>query len=460
MTKNIILNVDSYKASHFKQYPPGTQVVSSYIESRGGKFDKSLFFGLQIFIKDWLKTPITQENIDEAEEVFTAHGDPFNREGWEYILKVHKGYLPLIINAVPEGTVVPVKNALLEVRNTDPNVPWLTSYVETALLRAVWYPTTVATLSWNIKQVVIKALEKTAEKPMDSLGFMLNDFGSRGVSSYESSAIGGLAHLVNFSGTDNIPAIMAGRKYYGCTMAGYSIPAAEHSTITSWGKSNETEAYRNMLNQFKDGKILAVVSDSYDLENAVKNIWGKELKEEVINSGARVVIRPDSGDPCTMAISTVSWLMDAFGFSTNSKGFKVLPPYVRVIYGDGINLESIKEICEGFIHYKLSVENVCFGMGGGLLQQLDRDTMKFAMKTSAVMIDGVWRDVFKDPKTDPGKASKKGVQDLYLDATGNYVTDCAKNAYKYKSRVMRCVYYDGGDRVNDTLQQIRERSVL
>jgi len=460
MTKNIILNVDSYKASHYKQYPPGTQYVSSYIESRGGKFDSTLFFGLQVFIKDWLLTPITKADIDEAEEIFKAHGEPFNREGWERVLNVHKGFLPIQIRAVAEGSVVPVKNALVEVVNSDPELPWLTSYVETALLRAVWYPTTVATLSYNIKKVVTKFLEKTADKPMESLGFMLNDFGSRGVSSYESSAIGGLAHLVNFIGTDNIPAIVAAKKYYGCSMAGFSIPAAEHSTITSWGKENESKAYRNMVNQFKDNKILAVVSDSYDLENAVKNIWGKELKDEVINSGARVVIRPDSGDPVTMAVNCVNWLIDAFGSTTNSKGFKVLPPYVRVIYGDGINLDSITDICQALTNYSLSVENICFGMGGGLLQQLDRDTMRFAMKASAIMIDGVSHDVYKDPRTDPGKQSKRGVQCLFINADGKYVTDTIHNAYLYKTKAMRLVYKDGLDFVNDTLQQIRERSTL
>ena len=145
MNTNFILNVDSYKTSHYLQYPPGATTVSSYVESRGGAFDYTVFFGLQMFIKAYLQRPITRENLEEAAALLPAHGVPFNREGWQHILDVHGGYLPLEIEAVPEGTVLPVSNVLVQVRNTDPKCYWLTSYAETSLLRAVWYPTTVAT---------------------------------------------------------------------------------------------------------------------------------------------------------------------------------------------------------------------------------------------------------------------------------------------------------------------------
>lgn len=144
---NIILNTDSYKASQWVQYPPNTTAVSSYIEARGGEFEETVFFGLQMFIKEYLTKPITQEMIDEAEMFLKAHGEPFNKEGWEYILSEHNGYLPIRITAVPEGTVVPTSNVLCQVENTDPKCFWLTSYIETSLLRAVWYPMTVATKS-------------------------------------------------------------------------------------------------------------------------------------------------------------------------------------------------------------------------------------------------------------------------------------------------------------------------
>ena len=358
MKTSIILNTDSYKASHFVQYPPGTKYVESYIESRGGEYDHTLFYGLQAFVKEYLMKPITAADIDEAEEVFTSHGEPFNRAGWERILKNHNGTLPIEINAVKEGTIVPVHNVLVTVRNTDPELPWLTSYVETALLRAIWYPTTVATISHSIKKIIADALARTGG--IEGLSFKLHDFGARGVSSLESSAIGGSAHLVNFLGTDNVPALMFARKFYNEKMPGFSIPAAEHSTITSWGKSKEIQAYANMLKQFaKPGSIVAVVSDSYDLWNAITNIWGSALKEEIIKSGATVVIRPDSGDPATVVLKSLRLLEEVFGCNTNIRGYKVLNN-VRVIQGDGINEDSIKKILATITSNGYSAENVAF----------------------------------------------------------------------------------------------------
>ena len=197
MNRNAILNVDSYKTSHYLQYPPGTTQVSSYIEARGGQFEKVVFFGLQMFIKEYLTTPIAAADIDEAKVILEAHGVPFNEAGWRYILEQHNGYLPIEIQAVPEGTVLPVQNVMAQVINTDPNCAWLTSYVETALLRAVWYPTTVATQSRYCKHIIQAYLEATADST-EGLPFKLHDFGARGVSSEESAAIGGAAHLVNF----------------------------------------------------------------------------------------------------------------------------------------------------------------------------------------------------------------------------------------------------------------------
>ncbi len=266
-TKNILLKTDSYKASHWLQYRPGTEYISSYIESRGGKWDETVFFGLQIFLKEYLTTPITQEMIDEAAEFWSAHGEPFNKDGWEYILKKHGGMLPVRIQAVPEGTVVPTSNVLVQVVNTDPKCFWLTSFLETALLRAVWYPTTVATNSYQCKKLIWNALEKSSDDPSGEIGFKLHDFGARGVSSGESAAIGGAAHLVNFLGSDTVEGILCARKYYNESMAGFSIPAAEHSTMTSWGgEEGEIDAMRNMLRNFaKPGSLVAVVSDSYDI---------------------------------------------------------------------------------------------------------------------------------------------------------------------------------------------------
>ncbi len=456
--KNIILNVDSYKASHYMQYPPGTTEVSSYIEARGGQYQDAVFFGLQMFIKEYLTKPVSHEDVDEAKAIFSAHGVPFNEAGWRNIVDKHKGYLPVEIQAVAEGTVMPVRNAMVQVVNTDPDSAWLTSYVETALLRAVWYPTTVATRSWNSRQIILRYLQETADSDA-GLDFKLHDFGARGATTEEAAAVGGAAHLVNFQGTDTISGIMAARRYYAADMAGFSIPAAEHSTITSWGSENETAAYANMLEQFSGpGKLLAVVSDSYDLWNAIDNIWGSELKESVENSGGTLIIRPDSGDPVSIVVETIERLMSRFGFSMNSKGYRVLPDYVRVIQGDGISQKTIGEILEAMKQRLQSADNIAFGMGGELLQKVNRDTMQFAMKASAAKVNGEWRDVYKDPVTDQGKRSKKGRLAVVKQSNGAIET-IREEQLGQRTNMLVAVFRNGEVLKEYSFSEVRERAM-
>jgi nicotinamide phosphoribosyltransferase len=404
---NLLLNTDSYKASHWLQYPPGTDATFFYVESRGGIYDRTVFFGLQAIVKEYLSKPITHADVDEARDLFQAHGEPFNEAGWRDIVERHGGLLPIRIRAVPEGAVVPTHQALMTIESTDAQAYWVPSYLETMLLR-IWYPVTVATISWHAKQTIRQFLERTSDDPEGQLPFKLHDFGARGVSSTESAAIGGAAHLVNFMGTDTVSGVRLAQAYYHEPMAAFSIPAAEHSTITSWGRDNEVDAYRNMLRQFaKPGALVAVVSDSYDIFNAIREHWGKTLKEEVIRSGATVVIRPDSGDPVAVVHQCLELLDEAFGHSVNGKGYKVLNN-VRVIQGDGINPTSIRAILERITSAGYATDNIAFGMGGALLQQLNRDTQKFVLKCSAARVEGHWVDVYKDPVTDKGKQSKRG----------------------------------------------------
>ena len=458
---NFILNTDSYKTSHWVQYPPNTEYVSSYIEARGtisNAFEHVLFFGLQAFLKEYLCKPISQADIDEAKTLLTAHGVPFNEAGWQHLLEKHNGYLPLRIQAVPEGRVLPTGQVLCQVVNTDPEFFWLTSYVETTLLRAIWYPTIVASLSYYCKQIIKQGLEKSADN-LDSLPFKLHDFGARGVSSLESAALGGLAHLVNFSGTDTLSAIVGASRWYGMRedMPAFSIPAAEHSTMTAWGREHEADAYANMLTQFGEkGKVMAVVSDSYDLWNAIDNIWGGKLKEQVEKMGGTLVIRPDSGDPIKVVREALQRLAVKFGTTTNRKRYKVLPDCVRLIQGDGINPTSIANIIEAVTEAGFSTENITFGMGGGLLQQVNRDTLDFAMKTSAAEVGGEWRDVYKDPITSVAKRSKKGR--LALVKNGNGFTTIREDELEQQQNLLQDVFLDGKILVEQNLTQIRERS--
>jgi nicotinamide phosphoribosyltransferase len=404
---NLCMMTDSYKVSHYKQYPPNTTNVYSYFESRGGEFPSTTFFGLQYYLKKYLTTKVTQADINEACEFFDAHFGQtgvFNRKGWEHIVNRHGGMLPVRIKAVPEGTVVPNRNVLMTIENTDPECYWLTNWLETMLVQ-VWYGSTVASQSRAMKKTLLDFLHRTGDPSL--IDFKLHDFGYRGVSSVETAGVGGAAHLVNFKGTDTVAGLVCARDYYGEPMAGFSIPAAEHSTITSWGLENEVDAFRNMLTAYPTG-LVAVVSDSKDIFAACSELWGKQLKTEVLERDGVLVVRPDSGDPPPTVVKVLQALAEAFGGEYNDKGYLVLNPKVRVIQGDGIDPAMLTKILEATTANKFSADNITFGSGGGLLQKLNRDTLKFAFKCSSVVVDGEQRDVYKDPITDTGKSSKRG----------------------------------------------------
>jgi nicotinamide phosphoribosyltransferase len=419
--ENICWLTDSYKVSHYKQYPPGTQRVYSYFESRrGSTYPETVFFGLQYFLQRYLAgAVVTQAKIYAAAELFRLHfgNRVFHRTGWETILHRHAGRLPVVVHAAPEGTVVPESNVLMTIENTDPDAYWLTNWLETLLVQ-VWYASTVATQSRAMKKVLLGNLERTGDPAL--IDFKLHDFGFRGVTCPEQAALGGAAHLVNFQGTDTVPGLLLARKFYGAEMPGFSIPAAEHSTITSWGEQHEVDAMRNMLTQYPSG-LVACVSDSFDIFRACRDYWGGVLKDEVLARDGTLVVRPDSGDPPAIVTQVLQLLWQQFGGSTNAKGYKVLHPKVRVIQGDGIDFAMLEKILAAIATAGFSADNLAFGSGGGLLQKLNRDTQKFAFKCSSVVVRGEDRDVFKRPITDPGKDSKRGRLKLVRDG-GRFVT--------------------------------------
>ena len=477
MKNSIMLNTDSYKVCMNRLYPPNTEYVYSFIEARGGKYAKTEFIGVARAVKE-LAVPITQADIDLADKIWTLHGEPFNREGWQYILDKHNGKLPIRINAAVEGLVIPTKNVLCTVENTDPKCFWLTTWVETMLLRAIWYPTTVATISWNIKQLISEYLVKSGDPA--SAVWKLHNFGSRGVSSQESAAIGGMAHLANFNGTDTIEGVLEAMDVYGGDVCGWSIAASEHSTITSWGRDGEIDAYRNMVKQYgKPGAVIACVSDSYDIYAACE-MWGTELKQDIIDSGATVVIRPDSGDPLIVLPKMLHILEKNFGAPKNDRGYKVLNN-VRIIWGDGINELSIASILRCVVDLcGYSADNIAFGMGGALLGAPQRDDISWAMKCSSVGIrevvgdtkmlgtsaryKTVWRDVYKDPITDSGKKSKRGRVTLWK--CGNeYETSVTKptrwvdNGIEWVEALV--TYFEDGEiKFTQTFEQVRANTML
>lgn len=462
-------DTDSYKHSHFLQQPKKLTHLSAYIEARWNKkgHKEIMFFGLQMFLKEYMSVQITHEMINIAERFWTRHGEPFNRAGWERIVDVHNGYMPLSIQALPEGMVIPLLVPQVQLHNTDKELAWLTTLVETALLRAVWYPSTVATKSWRIKRKIRKFLEDTCDEPEEALLFKLHDFGARGASSMESASIGGCAHIVNFMGSDTGTGIIDAMIYYNESdedMPAYSIPASEHGTITTWGEEGECAALKNLVVQF-GGKYSAFagVSDSYDLFRCVSEYWGKTLKTEIMDSGSTCVIRPDSGDPTVIPVEVVVKLGELFGYTVNKKGYKVLPKCVRVIQGDSVDEELIVIILQKLKDLGWSAENIAFGMGGALLQGVGRDDYGYAMKVNAEKFEGSdeWLPVQKRPKTDPMKASKAGRLAVYesFGIGGSTIIVCTEDKLPFgKTNLLKEVWNTGELLVNHDFESVRKRA--
>jgi nicotinamide phosphoribosyltransferase len=413
--------------------------------------------GLQYIVKaNFAGKVFTAEDIEEARQFAEKHfgGNPkcFNHAGWKSLFAKYGGVLPLRIKAVKEGSLVSAQNAIITIENTDPEFYWLTNWAETVLLE-VWYPVTVATLSRAIKQAIGEALVRTGDPSL--LPHKLHDFGFRGVSSRESAAIGGAAHLFNFLGTDNLAAVELLQQYYAADMPGVSIPASEHSTMTAWGKENEADAYENVLDNVPEG-IVACVSDSYDIYNAVRNLWGGKLRDKVMQRKGTLVIRPDSGDAVAVLEEVFNIAAEKFGYEVNRKGWKVIAPQVRFIQGDGVNYHTIQNMIFQLTRRGWSMDNWSFGMGGALLQQVNRDTLRFDLKCSAIDIDGKWHDVYKQPVTDPGKDSRAG-RFILLKQGRDFITMKVNGATPTDAEdQLETVLENGVLRRDQTLQEIRE----
>ncbi len=412
---NLILQTDSYKLNHWNQYPKDTQKVYSYFEARkGAEYPYTVFFGLQYLIKKYLVgRVVTQGDLDQAAQLALCHfgrTGVFNYEGWEHIVRHHDGHLPLRIKAVAEGTKVPVNNVMMTVENTCDKCFWLTNAVE-SLLTHVWYPSTVATLSHNTIQMIGGFLDETGDS-RDGLPFMLHDFGYRGATSDEAAAIGGAGHLVNSLGTDTLPAMELAMKYYDADLTdlAFSVPATEHSVMTSLGRQGEFKIVDQLLEEYPEG-ILSVVADSYDIYNFVDEL-GTTFKERILARDGKFVVRPDSitvqdSTPEDLVGTLLHKLGDYFGTTQNDKGFYLLNPKIGLLWGDGIDPEGIAKILVRAKNEGFSAENLVFGMGGGLLQKINRDTQRFAFKCSAQMRNSEWFDVCKEP-LDATKTSKQG----------------------------------------------------
>jgi len=443
MKNNIITLTDSYKFNHWNQYPNDTEYVYSYFEARtGAKYNKTVFFGLQYYLKEYLEGQVvTREKIENAAKLSRAHfgsDNMFNRAMWEHILNNHNGRLPITIKAVPEGTPIPINNALMTVVNTDKMCAPLTNHLET-LLSQIWAASTTATLSYEVYKLLEYYRNETGS--MDFIRFGLHDFGFRGVSSVESAGVEGAGHLINFLGTDTVKSMEVAMEYYNASLdnLAYSVPATEHSVMTSQGINGEEALFLDLLNKYPNG-ILSIVIDSYDYKRFI-NEFARKYKNEILARNGKVVFRPDSGDPNTVSLDVLNGLNDIFGSTKNSKGYLELHPKVGMLWGDGLDYDGIRSILFTMRNNGYSTNNIVFGMGGGLLQKINRDVQRFAFKSSAQCRNGVWHDIFKQP-LDSSKKSKKGILALVKDENGNYNTVKTLDIND-PNNIMQTVFHNG-----------------
>lgn len=395
-------DTDSYKFTHQPLYPKDSTNGQSYVSSRGGPFNKLCWVGLQMIIKDSLLKQLTFNQVANLVEFGKEHfGDGeymvHIERAFKKVVNEHSGWLPLRICAIPEGMMVPSHIALATVELTvdDHDLVTLPSYFE-ALLQRVWDCTTVATKSWHMRQDIYAALKKTCPTPDAFINYMLHDFGSRACGAGQEAAYATTGHLVPFRGSDTTIGIMAANLAYHIKMAGFNIPASEHSTTTSHGVGNEIQLVEQMFEFFaKPSKLFSTVIDSENWVRFIREIAPK-FKERLIESGATWVFRPDSGDPVTTPLQVIRELDKVFGHTVNSLGFKVLNN-VKCIQGDGISYIEVREILAALIAGGWCVSNIVFGMGGGLLRKHDRDLIKFSMKGCSIKRNGYWFDSYKNP---------------------------------------------------------------
>ena len=412
MRVNPLLLTDSYKLSHPEQYPPDMNMAIAYGSCRKGLFEldpRIVQYGLRYIIDNYM-VPITQADLDEAVELMSGFGlggaHPFPKELIQKVIDEHNGIWPVTIEAFPEGSIIYPHMPVYQITATDEFAP-LVTYIETMLTR-VWYPITVATIGLHARNIIHQAFIDSVD---ESFWFLedsrVHDFGARGCTTHEQAMLGGSAHGLHFTGSDNLEALRYVRQQ-DPSFTFTSIPATEHSVMTSW--RSEEEALENMLNHYP-GKVFATVADSYNYDNYINNIVPKYAKR-VIETNSTLVVRPDSGDPIRCVVDALKALAKVFPTYKNSKGYRVIE-HAAVIQGDGIDLRIMGQILEAVLDNGFSAQNVAFGLGAGLLHKHNRDTLSFATKLCFARFGKNSRTIQKRPATDKKKSSLPGPFGVY-----------------------------------------------
>ena len=476
---------DFYKTDHRRQYPEGTTLVYSNFCPRSNKYapgqsDKVVVFGTQYLTKEYL---IDRWNEDffhrDHDEIVSEYKSLMDRclgpdaVSVEHISALHKlGYLPIEVKALPEGTLSPIGVPVLTIKNTLPEFFWITNFLETLISDVLWKPMTSATTAWQYRKEFERHAELTGS-PKDFIGWQGHDFSMRGMSGIEDACMSGGAHLLSFNGTDTIPAIKWLEEYYNTEeLIGGSVPATEHSIMSMGGNENEIDTFRRLITKTYPSGIISIVSDTWDFWKVITE-YLPALKEEILARDGRVVIRPDSGDPADIICGAdrhkdypdgtkwtqAEWkgayelLWDIFGGTINDKGYKVLNPKVGMIYGDSITLERQKDILARLEAKGFCASNLVLGIGSYTYSYVTRDCYGFALKATYGEINGVGKEIFKDPKTDTGM--KKSAKGLLCVKDGVLKDQCTWE--EEKTGDLQTIFYNGKLLKDESLSDIRKR---
>ena len=475
-----IFYTDFYKTDHRRQYPKGTTKIYSNFTARQSRIpgvDHVVVFGVQYFLRDFLARRFSQSFFNrKQEEVLKEYQDVMDKSlgagaiTTEHLAQLHDlGYLPLLIKALPEGTICPIKTPILTITNTHTDFFWLPNFMETILSNVLWHPITSATIAFEYRKILEAFAKKTSDMP-EFVKWQGHDFSMRGHTSFESSLVSGAAHLLSFTGTDTIPSILWLNHFYhgeDVPMVGGSVPATEHSVMSLGGKETEAETYKRLITEVYPKGIVSIVSDTWNYWNVLSETL-PSLKSYIMARDGKVVIRPDSGDPVKIIcgdpsapegspqrLGTMQVLWNLFGGRVNAKGYKQLDPHIGVIYGDSITLSICREICSKLQEMGFASTNMVYGIGSYTYQYVSRDTFGFAMKATYGEINGDPYDIFKDPATCSGfKKSAKGL--LHVDSDTLELTDQVSKEME-RQGALKVVFNDGLGVYDEGLLDIRQK---
>ena len=483
---NSLLLKDFYKAVHSEMLNPGmTKSVSYYTprKSRVNRWPKVVNFGLQMFSKNWLIDEFNENFFNRPEDEVVAEykrvlDNAMGKDIYDInkVRKLHKlGYLPIEIISIPEGIEVPMRCPIFGITNTHDEFAWLPQALESLISAEVWYPMITATVGHTYRQIVDKYYDLTCDDNIPHRR-ALGDFDFRGDMGVDAALKAAAGWLMSFVNTATVPAIPFMEQMYNCDCTkeevGFGAVSTEHFVMCSnfAVDGDERTFLKRLLTELYPNTSFSCVCDSYDYWNVVENIL-PSLKDEIMAHNGCFLVRGDSGDCVDVVTKTVFKLWELFGGTVNTKGYKVLDPHVKALYGDSITVERAEKIYQILMDNGFAASNVSLGVGSfsmhcieedGMLKPFTRDTFSSCIKACDAIINGKEYPIFKDPKTDREtgdgfKKSQRGACRVFLKDGELTYEDGLTYEESLKNNIMQPVFRDGKLLVDYTIKQVRNQ---